>query len=57
MLALEETVAHLGRLVAYPTVSSQSNLEMIADLADHLERHMVVEALLSHAAPVAQSNS
>ncbi len=38
MLALEEAVAHLGRLVAYPTVSSQSNLEMIADLADHLER-------------------
>lgn len=38
MEALEDTVAHLGRLIAYPTISSDSNMAMIADLADHLER-------------------
>lgn len=35
--ALAETVAVLGRLIAYPTVSSDGNLEMIADLAAGLE--------------------
>lgn len=34
---LERTIALLERLVAWPTVSSDSNLEMIADLAGMLE--------------------
>lgn len=34
---LTETVALLDRLIAYPTVSSDSNTEMIADLAHRLE--------------------
>ena len=38
MLALEDTVAHLGRLIAYPTISADSNRAMIDDLATHLER-------------------
>ena len=38
MSHLEDTVAVLGRLVAYPTVSSDSNLAMIEDLADCLQR-------------------
>ncbi|WP_157440913.1 acetylornithine deacetylase [Aestuariivita boseongensis] len=39
MSLLEDTVDTLGRLIAYPTVSSDSNLEMIADLALVLEGH------------------
>lgn len=35
--ALQDTVALLGRLVGYPTVSADSNTEMIADLATRLE--------------------
>lgn len=35
---LDDTVGLLGRLIAYPTVSSDSNLEMIADLAERLEQ-------------------
>ena len=34
---LADTVALLGRLIAYPTVSNDSNLQMIADLAERLE--------------------
>lgn len=34
---LAETVSLLERLVAYPTVSSDSNLDMAADIAQHLE--------------------
>ncbi|UYV36526.1 acetylornithine deacetylase [Rhodobacteraceae bacterium D3-12] len=37
MNLLEETCAHLARLIAFPTVSSDSNLEMIAHLAGVLE--------------------
>jgi acetylornithine deacetylase len=37
MSPLEQTVATLGRLVAYPTVSADSNLAMIDDLATVLE--------------------
>ncbi len=33
---LQDTVDLLGRLIAYPTVSSRSNLDMIADLAQRL---------------------
>ena len=36
-MSLYDTVEYLGRLIAYPTVSSDSNLDMIADLATHLE--------------------
>ena len=44
---LEPTVALLDRLVAYPTVSSDSNTEMIADLAMRLEdAGAVTETLL-----------
>lgn len=39
MSTLDVTVETLGRLVAYPTVSSDSNLQMIADLAVTLESH------------------
>lgn len=35
--AIANTTALLGRLIAYPTVSSDSNLEMIAELATRLE--------------------
>lgn len=35
--ALNDTVALLGRLISHPTVSSDSNLEMIAELATRLE--------------------
>lgn len=35
---LSETVSLMQRLVAYPTVSADSNLEMIAELADRLGR-------------------
>jgi len=34
---LDETVSLLGELIAYPTVSTDSNLEMIAHLASRLE--------------------
>lgn len=37
MPALDDTVAHLSRLIGYPTVSADSNMAMIDDLADHLE--------------------
>lgn len=37
MRALEETIDMLGDLIAFPTVSSDSNLAMIAYLAQHLE--------------------
>ena len=37
MTLLDQTIDHLGRLVAYPTVSSDSNLAMIHDLAERLE--------------------
>ena len=37
MTRLEETLGVLQRLIAYPTVSADSNLEMIADLASHLD--------------------
>ena len=36
MTQLEETLGVLQRLIAYPTVSADSNLELIADLASHL---------------------
>ena len=36
-MSLEATVDLLGRLVAYPTVSADSNLSMIAELGDRLE--------------------
>ncbi len=35
---LADTVSLLQRLISYPTVSADSNLEMIADLADRLGR-------------------
>lgn len=34
---LKETIDLLARLTAYPTVSSDSNLIMVANLAGHLE--------------------
>ncbi|MFD3191721.1 acetylornithine deacetylase [Sedimentitalea sp. HM32M-2] len=34
---LQETVALLGDLIAYPTVSSDSNLELVADLGQRLQ--------------------
>lgn len=37
MEKLAETVSTLERLVAYPTVSSDSNLDLVADVAQHLE--------------------
>ena len=37
MTLLEQTSSLLGRLIAYPTVSPDSNLEMIHDLANQLE--------------------
>ncbi|SLN72611.1 acetylornithine deacetylase [Roseisalinus antarcticus] len=37
MTGLTETIAHLGRLVAYPTVSTDSNLALITDTAERLE--------------------
>ena len=37
MSALDAAIAALGRLVAYPTVSADSNLAMVADLAGQLE--------------------
>ena len=36
MSRLEDTVALLDRLVAFPTISSDSNLAMIDDLATRL---------------------
>lgn len=39
MTVLDGTIKTLERLVAYPTVSSDSNLEMIHDLAGVLEMH------------------
>ena len=36
-MSLDATIDLLGRLVAYPTVSADSNLDMIADLAGRLE--------------------
>lgn len=36
---LEETIALLERLIGYPTVSADSNLDMIADLAGRLETY------------------
>jgi acetylornithine deacetylase len=36
MTRLEQTAEMLGRLIAYPTVSTDSNLEMISDLRDRL---------------------
>jgi len=36
---LEESVALLERLISYPTVSADSNLQLIADLAQRLEDH------------------
>ena len=35
---LHAAVEHLGRLIAFPTVSSDSNLALIAYAAEHLER-------------------
>ena len=37
MTRLEDTLGILQRLIAYPTVSADSNLELIADLANHLD--------------------
>ncbi len=37
MTALDQTVDLLGRLISFPTVSPDSNLAMIGDLADRLE--------------------
>jgi len=34
---LEQTVSLLDRLISYPTISTDSNLEMIADLAERLK--------------------
>ncbi|WP_102224607.1 acetylornithine deacetylase [Acidimangrovimonas sediminis] len=37
MSLIDTTIDHLGRMIAYPTVSADSNLQMIAWLAERLE--------------------
>lgn len=37
MTDLPDAIAHLERLIAFPTVSSESNLDLIEDTADRLE--------------------
>ena len=46
MSHLEESVALLGELIAYPTVSADSNLEMIGYLATRLEESLPKEKIL-----------